>query len=168
MYYIGGCSMVYSGTVKMNNRGQAAIEFIFIILIVVVYLFSVTKPLIESTQSTITDIQNITLANNETQKIVNSVNKISLLGNSSKETLQLFIPENSFVGCYNDGTIGFITKINVLTKNPEMNLCKNNSCDKNISINDGIIVNCNFPLVSGQRTVIVEKQSDEINISEKS
>ncbi|MBT4870791.1 MAG: hypothetical protein HON47_04405 [Candidatus Diapherotrites archaeon] len=122
----------------MKSRGQVAIEFIFIVLLVVVYLFSVTKPLVESSQGIIEDIDTITRSNNEAKKLLNSVKRVSMQGSGSKETIQLFIPLNGTVGCYHDGNIGFNAKINQRTLdgssiNPRVSLCENNICDKNLS-----------------------------------
>ncbi len=127
-------------------RGQVAIEFIFIILLIVVYLFTVTKPLVESSQGILSDIDTITKSNNEATKLVDSVKRVSMLSSGSKETIQLFIPINGEVGCYNGGNIGFKAKINQNTLNgssinPPVNLCPKNSCDKNFVI-PNITITC--------------------------
>ena len=154
----------------MKSRGQAAIEFIFIVLLIVVYLFSVTKPLVESSQGIIEDIDTVSRANNEAKKIVNSVKRVSMLGVGSKETVQLFIPKDGRVGCYNDGNIGFIAKINLRTLNgtpinTPTSLCPNNSCDKNFDTpNVEIVCNFNAPLKGTQRFSIIKTRSGEITI----
>jgi len=149
----------------MKSKGQAAIEFIFIVLLIVVYLFSVTKPIIESSQGIIEDIDTITRSNNEAKKIVNSVKRVSMLGTGSIETIQLFIPVNGEVGCYNDGNIGFKAKINQRTLdgtsiNPPVGLCPNNLCDKNFSL-PSVNVTCMYdaPTKGTQKFKIVKTDS---------
>ena len=154
----------------MKNRGQAAIEFIFIVLLIVVYLFTVTKPIIESSQGIIEDIDTISRSNNEALKIVNSVKRVSMLGTDSKETIQLFIPLNGAVGCYDDGNVGFTTKINQRTLdgtpiNPSVGLCPNNLCDKNFSL-PSVAITCSYsaPVVGTQKFAIVKTAEGVINI----
>ena len=134
----------------MKHKGQVALEFIFIILLIVVYIFSVTKPLIESSQGIIEDIDTITRSNNEATKLFNSVKRVSMLAEGSKETIQLFIPLNGEVGCYNDNTIGFRAKINQRTLNgtpinSPAALCPNNWCDKNFDTS-GITIECRYDM----------------------
>jgi uncharacterized protein (UPF0333 family) len=155
----------------MKSRGQAAIEFIFIVLLVVVYIFSVTKPLVESSQGIIEDIDTITRANNEAKKIVNSVKRVSMLGTSSKETIQLFIPQNAQVGCYHDGNIGFIAEINLRTLNENpintpVVLCPNNICDKNFTF-PNVTIDCIFdsPIKGTQRFSIIKSGPGTVTIS---
>jgi len=154
----------------MKSRGQVAIEFIFIVLLIVVYLFSVTKPLIESSQGIIEDIDNITRSNNEAKKLLNSVKRVSMQGEGSKETIQLFMPLNGLVGCYGDGNIGFTAKINqrVLNGapiNPQTTLCPNNSCDKNLSL-PSVAITCEFDTpITGSQKFAVTKTSTGITIS---
>lgn len=148
-----------------KQKGQAAIEFIFIILIVVVYIFTATLPLIENAKGSIEDIDNITKINTESQRIVNSINKISLLGTGSKETLTIIIPSYSKINCATN-EISFETKINNTGNNPPTTYCKNNICTKTFPILDGVNLNCQMPnLAKGIYSLKIEKQeSNLINI----
>jgi len=153
----------------MKSKGQAAVEFIFIVLLIVMYLFSVTKPLVESTQGVIEDIDTITRSNNEAKKIINSIKRVSMLGSDSKETIQLFIPLNGEVGCYSDGSVGFKAKINQRTLNgtsinQPVGLCPNNSCDKNFSL-PNVAITCMYDApVKGTRKIIVVKTDVGVSI----
>ena len=153
----------------MKNKGQAAIEFIFIVLLIVVYLFSVTRPIIESSQGIIEDIDTITRSNNEAKKIVNSVKRVSMLGTGSVETVQLFIPVDGEVGCYPDGTIGFKAKINQRTLNgtpinQPVGLCPNNLCDKNFSL-PSVAITCMYGApISGTQKFKIAKTDSGVSI----
>ncbi len=150
---------------SQKARGQAAIEFIFIILIVVVYIFTATLPLIENAKGSIEDIDNITKINTESQRIVNSVNKISLLGIGSKETITIIIPSHSKINCATN-EISFETKINNTGNNPPTTYCEENICTKTFSMLDGFNLNCQIPnITKGIYSLKIEKQeSDLINI----
>ncbi|MFA5763763.1 MAG: hypothetical protein WC915_03035 [archaeon] len=135
-------------TVFCNNkkaRGQAAIEFIFIILIIMVYIFTTTRPFITNSQGTIDDIQNITRINYEAQKIVDTITQISLLGVGSKNTITIIVPYNTTLFCNQDAkTISFKTNINTTGQNPPIGLCQNNNCEKIFKIRQGVNIDCGF------------------------
>jgi hypothetical protein len=83
----------------MNQRGQAAIEFIMLILIVIIYLVTITRPLVEDAKSLTEDVQLIVRADSESKKIVNSITEVSILGKGTKKTLQLFVPNEAIITC---------------------------------------------------------------------
>jgi hypothetical protein len=128
-----------------NERGQAAIEFIFIILIIMVYIFTTSKPFITNAQGTIEDIQNITKINYEAQKITDTITQVSLLGVGSKNTITIIVPLNTELFCDDIAkTISFKTSINVTGQNPPLGLCVNNVCEKIFNVRQGINLYCQF------------------------
>lgn len=147
------------------QKGQATIEFIFIILILIIYIFGVTKPIIENTQGIIEDIENISKANLATQQLTQITNKISLLGTGSKETITLFIPNNTKINCANN--FEFEVQINKTGNNTNVNLCENNICKKTFMVRNGITLDCTENVIDyGIKTIVVEKtDSDKISIT---
>jgi uncharacterized protein (UPF0333 family) len=149
----------------MKNKGQVILEFIFIILIVVIYVFTVTKPFIDNSQNTITDIDALTRTNNEANKLVESINKIYLLGNGSRETLELFVPIKGQIICNSaDNNIGFNVVLNDGTTQ-EHSLCPNNTCEKSFELNDAIDLDCLLPEVNNRSIVVVSKENNIIIVS---
>jgi uncharacterized protein (UPF0333 family) len=142
------------------QKGQAVIEFILLILIIVVYLVSVTMPMVESTQGVIQDTKNITSANNESQKIINSINEINLFGNESKQTLILFIPNNTTIDCNNTKGITFKTQF---TQAPFPADCNNGLCTKTFSTSAPL--NCILKEIKGPQkiSVLIQKIDNKIN-----
>jgi hypothetical protein len=146
------------------RKGQATIEFIFIILIVTIYIFGVTKPILENTQGTIEDIENISKANYAVQQVIDTTNKISFLGDGSKETITIFVPRNARIEC-NDNNIVLEIEINKTGNNPSVGLCNDNKCVKEYNIRDGIELDCGTqPFLFGIGNVSIEKISNEIRI----
>jgi hypothetical protein len=146
------------------RKGQATIEFIFIILIVTIYIFGVTKPILENTQGIIEDIENISKANYAAQQIINTSNKISFLGNGSKETITIFVPRNARLEC-DENKIVLEVEINKTGNNPNVGLCEDNNCIKEYSIRDGIDLNCEGQVfLFGIRNVSIEKVLNKIKI----
>lgn len=150
------------------QKGQVAIEFIFILLIIIIYLFTVTMPIVESAQDAIIDIERIVRISNETEKLSKNINEIYFLGTGSRQTINVFIPNYSTINCYeNENKIGFTTQININQINPNLAICPNNICDHNLNLFSGIILRCsqeNF--VTGNYQISVDKiEENEINIS---
>ncbi len=141
------------------EKGQTSIEFLIIILIILVYIFTVTKPIIESAQTTIEDIKNLSQTNNEVQKIVQSINRLSNFSTNSKETITLIIPTGSKINCYPDGNIGFSVEINKEKNNPSIRICTNDTCDKNYSTNT--LLDCQVEELTKIQTIIIEKTEND-------
>jgi uncharacterized protein (UPF0333 family) len=142
---------------KGTQRGQVALEFIFILLIIIIYIFTVTKPIVENATGISEDIDSVSRANNEAQKLLNSVTRVSMMASGSKETLNMIVPKKSVVMCHIDGVIGFSTKLNVKPYPPQ---CATGACDKNFGMPAGLKVNCPMVTISGQGKVTVRKEAD--------
>jgi hypothetical protein len=141
---------------EIMQRGQTAIEFIFIILIIVVYLFTITTPMINSAKSAYSDIETVTKANAEAQKLVNAIERVSSLSNGTKETIYLSLPENCVLNCTTDNKIEVITKINLDQINPVVNECPNNICDKNYSTQP---ITCITKIIVGSQSISIRKEN---------
>lgn len=146
----------------MKQRGQVALEFIFILLIIIVYLFTVSKPLIDGASDVVNDIERVSRINNETTKISKTINNISIMGVGTKNTVNVFIPLESKLFCFdNSSKIGFSAKINLAKTNPNLNICPNNFCDNNLDLFDNIILNCpTTELSPGNYNILIEKISE--------
>jgi len=148
------------------KKGQVAIEFIFILLVIIIYIFTVTKPIIQSGEGAVSDIDSIASMKRETQKITNAINRIYLLGDNSKETITLFIPQENSIFC-NSNTIGFIAKINKDEINPPLGVCPENSCEYIAETFSGITINCQQEsFSSGQHTIQIQKVNGNIVVGE--
>lgn len=144
------------------KKGQTSIEFMIIILIVIVYIITVTRPLIEVAQVSIEDIKNLTQTNNETQKILQTINRVNSFSEGTTEIIQLVIPKNSEIICYTDGNIGFTVKLDQNKITPTTRKCPNNICDKNYSTNQNL--NCVTVRIAGITKLIIEKDVTKIKL----
>ena len=143
------------------QKGQAIIEFIFLILIIVVYIVSVTMPLIDATKNIVQDTENITRANNECQKIVNSIKEINLFGEGSRQTLDIFIPNNTKIDCNAiNNKILFETQ---LTQTPYPAVCPLGKCTKEFAQNINLI--CEISQINGPQKVGITIQKTNGNIT---
>ncbi len=141
------------------QKGQAVIEFIFLILIIVVYLVAVTIPLVKDTQNIIQDTENVTRANNECQKLSNSIKEINLFGEGSRQTLNLFVPNNTTIDCNNFGKISFSTQ---LLQNPFPSQCASGICTKTFLTNSTL--NCVTKQINGPQKISITIQKTNSGI----
>ncbi|MDD3159399.1 MAG: hypothetical protein PHQ98_00350 [Candidatus ainarchaeum sp.] len=145
--------------VNLNKKGQASLEFILIMFVVLLFIYSVTFPNSVKARSAVTDISQISTMDNEMLKLVNSINRVSLLSTGSAEKINLAIPNDTNFICFIVGNqsvsdiIGFSSKINqdvsfngskTINPNSKLVLCPNNVCDKNYVANvySDLILDC--------------------------
>ncbi len=142
---------------NIMQRGQAALEFMFIILVVIVYLSTVVIPLTQDSKSAVTDIDALSKANNESQKVINAIERVSTFGEGSKETLLLFLPANTTLTCA-DKNISFQT---ILTAKPYPAQCMTGTCTKFYSIPQSQTLDCKVPSITGpvKQKIVIEKSS---------
>ncbi|MFA6268793.1 MAG: class III signal peptide-containing protein [archaeon] len=144
------------------QKGQVALEFIFLLLIVIVYLTTVTMPLGKETTALVNDVESVTKANNEVQKLTNAINEVSLLGVGSRKTVTVFAPQDTNIYC-NAASISFETKLN---QQPYPKQCPSGNCRKDFAIKNAIL-DCKLNLIKGpvKTNIIIEKTLTNITFT---
>jgi len=139
------------------QKGQAAIEFMFIILIVIIYLSTVVIPLTNDSKNAINDVDSISRANNETQKIVNAIQRVSSFGEGTKETVVLIVPQKTNIICL-DKNISFRVE---LTSTPYPAQCPTGNCTKTFLLPQNQTMDCRNPIVIGpvKTKIVIEKSA---------
>jgi uncharacterized protein (UPF0333 family) len=142
------------------EKGQVAIEFMFIILIVIVYITTVTIPLVKESKTAVEDIDSLSRANNETQKILNAVNEVYLMGEGSRQTINVYIPQNTTIYC-EDKNFSFKT---TLTQKPYPIQCDSGTCTKVFDLPKNVLMECNVQTLTGPAKVktVVEKTATKV------
>ena len=146
------------------NKGQTSIEFLFVILITIVYIATVTTPLIKSAQTIVYDTENVSRANNEAQKITNVINEISTLGTGSRQTLNIFIPTDTNLSCIDDNISFSVT----LKQSPWPTQCPEGICTKVFSQALSPDLNCTPTTFTGplKTKILIEKSSNQVFLIE--
>jgi len=152
-----GRSITFTFGGNIMQRGQAALEFMFIILIVIIYLSTVVIPLTQDSKSAITDIDALSKANNESQKIINAIERVSTFGEGSKETLTVYLPANTTFTC-SDNNLSFQT---ILTAKPYPAQCILGSCTKTYLVPQSQTLDCKLETLIGpvKTKIVIEKSS---------
>jgi hypothetical protein len=148
----------------MNNKGQAAIEFIMLILIIIIYLLTVTRPLVTDAKDLTGDVQRIVRADAESKRIANSITEVSMLGQGTKKTLNLFIPENTLIECSETkNAIYFDLNFDKLLLSPlgpdcdgeKNNCCEQTTCRKTYIFPEEISLTCTKDIMAGETELII-------------
>ena len=82
-------------------KGQAAVEFLLIILIGVLYITTIIIPNVENAEDRIIDVSNFAKLTVSAEKLSKSIQYISLAGDGSKQTIQMIVPSDSTFDCAN-------------------------------------------------------------------
>jgi hypothetical protein len=152
--------------INMKQKGQAAIEFIMLILIVLIYLLTITRPLILDAKNHTEDVQTIVRADAESKRIANSIIDVAMLGEGTKKTILLFVPENAEIRCdETKNAIGFdmnlsarpYPKINVTDAGAcnQGSCCKEGACEKSYAFSNEIKLDCQKEIMKGESKVII-------------
>lgn len=106
-----------AGAVK--SRGQVSIEFLLIIIISLIYIYTVARPvLVDTGAAAAEDVKRVSDAKIAAQKLANSINEAAAGSGESKRTVHLFLPAKASVAC-GENVIEYTAKIaNLYCRNP--------------------------------------------------
>lgn len=156
------------------KRGQMSVEFMLLIAIMLLYISTLVLPNVELASDSTKEIAGVGQSRIAAEKIVQTANQISLAGTASKETIKIYVPENSTIDCTEGGSpVGEDANISFsyILRNTSVPITSCQSlfdgdsdsiCTKKFSIMQGPIYEChNFP-VTGPKTpqIVLEKLVD--------
>ncbi|MCX6803677.1 MAG: hypothetical protein NTY48_03850 [Candidatus Diapherotrites archaeon] len=139
------------------QRGQAVLEFLFIILIIVVYLTTTALPLEKDAKNAVYDSSRLARANVETQKLSSAVQEVSEMGAGTRETIAIFVPEKTIITC--DTGLNKIDFNLMLELEQNSAQCPSNICIKEFLAPEGTTLNCTTQKLYGpaKYTIKIEK-----------
>jgi len=144
------------------KKGQASIEFMFLILISIVYLTTAVVPMARNAQGLAYDTENVSRVNSEAQKIVNAITNISMQSTGSRETLLIFVPADSNISCF-PTRISFTT---TLKEKPYPGQCSASTgvCTKDFTLPSSAQMDCKIQGINGPvaAKIIIEKQASTV------
>ncbi len=140
-----------------------SIEFFLLTLIIIFFIFTTTKPLIESTKTIIEDTYRIIQVDSETKRIINTINEVDSFGEGTTRLLQIVLPEDSSIEIKevtsNNWGITFSSEIK---GKPFPLKCPNGVCTKTYFLNKTL-----SPLditSSGVSNIQIKKAASIINV----
>ena len=102
-----------------NKKGQVSIEFILIILILLIYIYSVILPTLNISTDTLQDVTRLSQTKFAAQKLGMAINQLEANKGDGKKTISLFVPEGATVTCDGPGNqISFVVEMSDLGTPP--------------------------------------------------
>ena len=92
------------GNIHMK-KGQASIEFLLTLLIALIYISTIIQPAVDTSQSAMTDVANLSKLTISQEKITNAIEYVNLSGRGTRQTMQIVIPKDSTLQCVSDDLI---------------------------------------------------------------
>ena len=139
----------------LNKKGQISIEFVLILLIGLLYLQTISSAVITPAIDSAKDVSNVGEARLAAEKIVNSVNELSVSPGDAKKTIRVYVPENSTVTISDSGV-----EFSVNLSSTNVPSCNSGKCIKtiNFSIPAGVTVD------TGSLSALTEKTFNTLSI----
>jgi len=82
-----------------GNRGQAAIEFIFLVAVMLLFIQTIIQPNVNLAVDSAKEVARLAEARLAAEKIANTTNLVGTLGIDTKQTITVFVPAGSKVLC---------------------------------------------------------------------
>ncbi|MBI5884730.1 hypothetical protein HZB89_01385 [archaeon] len=80
-------------------KGQASIEFLLIIVIMIVFIQTIVQPAVLASADALEDVRQVGETKAAAQKLVNALDELSLAGDNAVKTIFIFVPGNSVIEC---------------------------------------------------------------------
>ena len=124
------------------KKGQATIEFLLIIVIMLMYVSTTVLPNSDSSSNATEDVVNIGKLALSAEKLRNGIQYVSISGEDTKQTIHVIIPAESTLEC---GTQEIIITYNA--KSSGIDECSSGICTK--SIKTGTDFTCDPTTLNG-------------------
>lgn len=81
----------------MDNKGQVSVELLFLIVVILIIISSVTIPLVSTTIGSSMAVSQVSDAKSAVESIGNAVNIVNANGPGAKRTLSVYIPKTTIL-----------------------------------------------------------------------
>ncbi|MFH1224473.1 MAG: hypothetical protein V1676_01590 [Candidatus Diapherotrites archaeon] len=98
-------------------NGQASIEFILLIILMLLYIQTLILPEIDIGRGAARGVIGLGEARFAAEKIVNAVNYVGSSSGEAKETISVFVPKGAELRCDSEGITVFEYQVNVQKEN---------------------------------------------------
>ncbi|MDO8627377.1 MAG: hypothetical protein Q7K42_02845, partial [Candidatus Diapherotrites archaeon] len=104
--------MAFNRVLKTNKKGQIAIEFILLLVVMLVYIQTIIQPVLDTSYNATDDVTRLAQTRNAAQKLVNAIDYSSLSVGDASQQIRVFVPGKSSVGCNSLGEVNFSIVLN--------------------------------------------------------
>jgi hypothetical protein len=143
------------------QKGQAVLEFLFLILIIIVYITATIVPLTKDAGAAVTDTEIISRANNETQKITNTINEVARMSNGARQNITVFVPDKTVITC-NDTNFSF--DVNLSLKPFPAQCSSSGICTKFFQTAQNTPISCALKQIIGpsKKQILIERVDNNV------
>lgn len=78
----------------MENKGQASVEYLLLLVVILIIMAAVTIPLVGSSVDATMDVSTSSDTKNALQSVANAVNLVYANGPGAKRTISVYMPQN--------------------------------------------------------------------------
>ncbi len=142
----------------MKSRGQASIEFILLIVVILLYLQTVVQPTVSVANISAQEVNRVGKARSAAESLANTIKSVSLQSSQSKQTIQIFVPAKAELHCKcptcaipsNFGDLNAIEMIVILDQAPPLIVedgtssgkCRSGKCYFDVNLFQNTDLNC--------------------------
>lgn len=83
----------------MNKKGQASIEFLFLVSIAMIYLSTVVLPSVELAKSAADDVTGLGQTRMAAEKLANAIDSVAAASGEARQTITLLVPARGEISC---------------------------------------------------------------------
>ena len=84
---------------SLGKKGQASIELILLLAIVLLLVQTIILPSFEVAQKSSGDVSSMAIVRNQAQKLANAIELVGSSNSGAKQTIHLVIPAHAKIGC---------------------------------------------------------------------
>jgi uncharacterized protein (UPF0333 family) len=81
------------------RKGQISIEFVLLLVILLIYIQMMVQPNLDFAIDSTTEVNDMGLARNATQKLIDTTDYIALSTSNAKQQIHFFLPANTAIIC---------------------------------------------------------------------
>jgi len=127
------------------RKGQMAIEFILIVILMLLYIQTIILPSISIAEASVDDSTRVAQARFAAERLSSTLAYVDAVNGASRKTINIYVPGDTSLKCDvsgADNTVSFTVKLNEELANRAVPLCTEDAdgwkCSKEFSIPDSV------------------------------
>ncbi|MBI2598001.1 MAG: hypothetical protein HYW50_02295 [Candidatus Diapherotrites archaeon] len=89
----------------LNSKGQLSVEFIFILITMLLFVETIIQPNILEAEKISKEMFGLGYTALAAEKIVNAIDLVQASGGETRQTINIYVPENAKIKCYEFGPL---------------------------------------------------------------
>ncbi|MCR4335728.1 MAG: hypothetical protein NUV57_04280 [archaeon] len=147
-----------------NVKGQASIEFLFVMLIAIVFIVAIVQPSADLASNSTKDVANLTQLKISAEKLASTIEFVSLSGTGTRQTITITVPKESTLKCDPaSNSTKIITEYTALS-HAQQPIIGVNGCDKDTGICTNTIILQSQIMCEGNKPEVAIPEGQTLNV----